>query len=329
MEHSALEQPLPFGYDANDNVAPWPNADFMHVPGNDVLRSVPWTTQELMASSASAPLALHARIPDAFRQRFGLVSLSTCPSSLSQTSSSIMSVQGAAASSTFCVSPAQAKPSETLSFQLWMQAFQMYMSVYLMQPTNLPCATKMLKYIKVVRGLAQELVDWRSYDQVFSSLRYRAGWAWDSINWELWLKASQTKADQLQSPGSPFPGKGRARPPTASPCFTFNRGNTWMHKCRVCRGSHPSFRCFNRRAKHQRPGNPPPPSPPAGPPLACPLGLGSKLPSPVSPEVLCSMLGHCWVFSGSFLWMLSFLWDFRAVVRSLNVSVPRWSGLRR
>ena len=127
----------------------------------------------------------------------------------------------------------------------------------------------------------------------FRSLRYRAGWAWDSINWELWLKASQTKADQLQSPGSPFPGKGRARTPTASPCFAFNRGdmcnkNTcrWMHKCRVCGGSHPSIRCFSRRAKQQRPV----PQLDLRPPLARPLGLGSKLPSPVSPEALCSIL---------------------------------------
>ena len=64
----------------------------------------------------------------------------------------------------------------------------------------------------------------------------------------------------------------------------------WMHKC--LRGSHPSIRCFSRRAKHQRPCNPPPPGPQLDlrPPLARPLGLGSKLPSPVSLEALCSIL---------------------------------------
>ena len=35
--HPAQEQPLPFGYGANDNVGPWLTADFMHVPGNEVL----------------------------------------------------------------------------------------------------------------------------------------------------------------------------------------------------------------------------------------------------------------------------------------------------
>ena len=277
--HPAPEQPLPFGYGANDNVAPWPTADFMHVPGNEVLWSLPRATQELMASCASVSLPLHARIPDALTAKIWageFIDLSRLikPDQLQQHDYGL-SVQVATGSPTFCVSPAKAKPSETLSFPLWMQAFQMYMSVYLTQPANLPCATKMLKYIEVVRGLAQEGADWRSYDQVFRCMRYRAGWAWDPINWELWLKASQTKADLLQSPGSPFPGKGRARPPTASPCFAFNRGdmcnkNTcrWMHKCRVCGGSHPSIRCFSRRAKQQRPGNTPPPGPPAGPSTA-------------------------------------------------------------
>ena len=273
--HSAPEQPLPFGYCANGNVAPWPNADFMHVPGNEFLGSLPRATQELMASCASVSLPLHARIPDALRAKiwageFIDLSLLIKPDQLQQHDYAL-SVQVVTTSPTFWVSPAKAKPSETLSFQLLMQAFEMYMSVYLTQPANLPCATKMLKYIEAVRGLAQEGADWRSYDQVFRSLRYRAGWAWDPINWELWLKASPTKADLLQSPVSPFSCKGRARPPTASPCFAFNRGdmcnkNTcrWMHKCRVCGGSHPSIRCFSRRAKQQRPGNPPPPGPPAG-----------------------------------------------------------------
>ena len=53
--HSAPEQPLPFGYGANDNVAPWPNADFMHVPGNEVLGSLPRATQELMAVHRPVP----------------------------------------------------------------------------------------------------------------------------------------------------------------------------------------------------------------------------------------------------------------------------------
>ena len=122
------------------------------------------------------------------------------------------------------------------------------------------------------------------------------GWAWDSINWELWLKASQTKAGQMQSLWSPFPGKGRARPPTASPCFAFNRGemcnkNTcrWVQKCRVCGGSHPSIRYFSSssaQVTHLRPV----PQLDRRPPLTLPLGLGSKLPSRVFPVALCKIL---------------------------------------
>ncbi|KAI0224092.1 hypothetical protein LSAT2_024887 [Lamellibrachia satsuma] len=201
-DHLAQEQPLPFGYGANDNVAPWPTALFFVFLGGGGFGVFPGGPGGLVGSGASVSLPLHARIPDALRAK------------------------------------------------IWAGEF-------------------------IDLSLLIKPDDWRSYDQVFRSLRYRAGWAWDSINWELWLKASQTKADQLQPPGSPFPGKGRARTPTASPCFAFNRGdmcnkNTcrWMHKCRVCGGSHPSIRCFSRRAKHQRPGNPTPPGPPAGPSTA-------------------------------------------------------------
>ena len=53
--HPAQEQPLLFGFGANDNVAPWPNADFMHVPGNEVLGSLPRATQELMHRAHQFP----------------------------------------------------------------------------------------------------------------------------------------------------------------------------------------------------------------------------------------------------------------------------------
>ena len=140
--HPAQEQPLSFGYGANDNVTPWPTADFMYVPGNEVLGSLPRATQELMATCASVSLPPHARIPDVFRANiwageFIDLSLLIKPDQLQQRHYAL-SVQGATASPTFCVSPAKAKPSETLSFMLWLQAFQMYMSVYLTQPANLP-----------------------------------------------------------------------------------------------------------------------------------------------------------------------------------------------
>ena len=115
--HSAPEQPLPFGYGANDNVATWPNADFMHVPGNEVLGSLPRATQELMASCASISLPLHARIPDALRAKiwageFIDLSLLIKPDQLQQHDYAL-SVQVVTTSPTFCVSrqrPSQVRP---------------------------------------------------------------------------------------------------------------------------------------------------------------------------------------------------------------------------
>ena len=157
----------------------------------------------------------------------------------------------------------------------------------------------MLTYIEVIRGRSQEGADWRSYDQVFRSLRYRAGWAWDSINWELWLKASQTKAYQLQSPGSPF--QARAGPGPQLPVRALHStGETCVTRTHVAGctnvesvggpihrlGVSAEGKNNSAQVSHLRPV----PQLDLRPPLARPLGLGSKLPSPVSPETLCSIL---------------------------------------
>ena len=62
-DHPVPVQPLPFGYGANDNAAPWPNADCMQVPGNEVLGSLPRAMQELMASCTSASPCPYPRCP--------------------------------------------------------------------------------------------------------------------------------------------------------------------------------------------------------------------------------------------------------------------------
>lgn len=153
-------QQMAFGLDASGNMAPWPTADCMNVPGNEGLGSLLRATHELMVPCTSASLPLHAHIPDGLRAKiwageFINLSLRITPNELQQHDYAL-SVQGATVSPTFYVSPAKSKSSETLSSQQWMQAFKIYMPVYFMQPTNLPCAIKMLKYIQVTRGLAQE-----------------------------------------------------------------------------------------------------------------------------------------------------------------------------
>ena len=101
------------------------------------------------------------------------------------------------------------------SYERWLQAFNLYMSVYLLLPANVPLAVKILKYAEIIRGLAEEGVcDWQTYDEALRSLRFLRGWAWDSINWQLWLKVSQSVRWVADSPVqmvNPFPGKGRVR----------------------------------------------------------------------------------------------------------------------
>lgn len=79
---------------------------------------------------------------------------------------------------------------EVLSFMQWVEAFQIFMSVYVSHPTHLPNAPKMLKYIDTIRRLADQDADWHGYDRTFRSLRGQFGWPWDSINFELWIKAT-------------------------------------------------------------------------------------------------------------------------------------------
>ena len=91
----------------------------------------------------------------------------------------------------------------------------MYMSVYLLSPMYVHDATKMLKYIEVIRGLAEQGGDWRAYDEAFRSLRVSRGWNWDSVNWELWFKASQPPVVHRQPGASPFQVNGRSGGPLA------------------------------------------------------------------------------------------------------------------
>ena len=253
--------------------APWPSVDTFF-PGT-AIPPLSEDTQTLLSSCTSTALPLDAQIPDVLRAKIMAgdyidLSLLLKPS-LIQPQEFALSIDRGATNPTVCVSPAKPKDA-VMSVDQWGRAFQLYMSVYLLQPANLPSAVKMLKYMEVVRGLADAGGDWRSYDAAFRTLRGRCGWAWDSISWELWLKASQSQAGRRLA-GPPFHGQGRARPPASSPCYAFNRGELcrsdtcrYTHKCRFCGGTHPVVRCFkaNAHGKSPRPAFPPSSGPSGG-----------------------------------------------------------------
>ena len=69
-----------------------------------------------------------------------------------------------------------------------------------MHPTNLPCAVKMLKYMEVVRGLAEEGENCRPYE------------------------ASYECISEWSSAESPFSRPSQGQTQAGSPCFALNRG---------------------------------------------------------------------------------------------------------
>ena len=244
---------------------PWPTMD-TYMPGTtEGMGSLPETAQNLMMAGSSYSLPLDAQIPESLRSKiwsgdFVDLSLLLKPTQV-QHQDYTLSVNSGATQPTFCVSPAKPK-AEPLSFERWVQAFQLYMSVYLLAPANALLAVKMLKYMEVIRRLAEQGGNWLSYDEVFRSLRCSRGWAWDYINWELWFRAAQEKATVTvrQTSGSPFQVKGKAKVQSQGNCYPFNRGEMcnkdtcrYWHKCSFCQGSHPFVHCYKAQGTRQRP----------------------------------------------------------------------------
>ena len=157
-----VEQAVPvqggsFGLNEEANAAPWPDVSGVRVAGNEhvILGSLPEDARELVASCDSSSLPLDARIPDRLRAQIWageFVDLSLLLKSTHAQQEYSLSVGGDSDAPTFRVSTAKVKGSN-LSLEQWMKAFHLYMSVYLMQPANLPSAGKMLKYMQVIQNL--------------------------------------------------------------------------------------------------------------------------------------------------------------------------------
>ena len=164
----------------------------------------------------------------------------------------------------FCLAPRQ--KSGVLSFDQWLQAFEIYQSVLLLQPSNLPDAGALLMYIETIRKMYERGSDWWSYDQAFRTLRRVNNWAWDSVCMQLWMDASGAGhavapgGRQMAVAGALFrnkskPGWGKAKWPTNKHCFAFNYGEVcnaetcrYTHKCKQCSGPHAFLRCNKRHS---------------------------------------------------------------------------------
>ena len=146
------------------------------------------------------------------------------------------------------------------SYAQWANGFQVYMSIYLSQPLRAPEAPALLKYQQTIQNLAERGGGWRSYDEAFRTMRNLHGWQWDSIHWELWMRAVQPMPPQSHTNAirPAFLNKDRSvqaftRRATPPICFAFNKEQpcrfpncTFVHQCTTCRGNHPATRCNGR-----------------------------------------------------------------------------------
>ena len=225
-------------------------------------------TQTRVASLVLPTLTVHAHVPEKIRAKIWLgefVDLYTLlpEVSLGQQDFSLTIRSGDNDSNpAVCMIP-RAK-SEIRSFPQWSKAFQIFMSVFLMKPDNALAAPKMLKYMHVVRNLSERGGNWRGYDESFRTLMRSEGWAWDCINYELWLNAAQQPLPRVAPQvGSSFLNRGTGTRSNAV-CFAFNQARCmrnpcrFRHLCRWCGGSHPGFQSpkshIRKSTNFQRPG---------------------------------------------------------------------------
>ena len=192
-------------------------------------------SQDLVPSFATSALSRHSRVSDKLKSRIWsgeYVSISSLLHDSSPQSYSV-SVRPGSDDETpmFCVAP-RAR-SSTVSFDQWLQGFEIYMSVFLLQPQHRSESHNMLIYIQTVRSLYEKGADWRSYDEAFRSLRQANNWGWESVCWYLWMNASESRPAATTS-GAPFRSTGKAswgnvKWPSTKTCFAFDRGEVCSH----------------------------------------------------------------------------------------------------
>ena len=242
--------------------APWPEAISSGIHTGQEVHALPRASQDLVASFATSALSRHSRVSDKLKAQIWsgeYVSISSLLHDSSPQNYSV-SVRPGSDDDTpmFCVAP-RAK-SRTVSFDQWLQGFEIYMSVFLLQPQHLSESHNLLMHVQTIRSLYEKGADWRSYDEAFRSLRQANNWGWESVCWYLWMNASESRPAATPSV-TPFRSKGKAswgkaKWPSTKTCFAFDRGEVcnaatcrYIHKCRRCGGPHSAARCYRQRTQ--------------------------------------------------------------------------------
>ena len=174
------------------------------------------------------------------------------------------------------------KPPAISSFSMWMQAWNIYLSVILTH--NAARALELIGYQRIITSANQSLPlkAWLQYDGQFRTLAAsNPHLRWDLRHAELWYEAMATPNIQRDTkrwpcpycgaknhfpencPRSPFCDSSQYnRPPNrrasgATICGDFNNGqctrNTcnFQHICLSCKGPHPRVSCPDRRPTNQ------------------------------------------------------------------------------
>ena len=146
------------------------------------------------------------------------------------------------------------QPSKKIhSFNQWLSAFNTFVAIFTEKfPHEAP---QLMKYCEIIRDISAKPGDWYFYDEQFRYLRQSAPdqYPWDSVHWELWLKAvinfrtkSQFSSDKVNS-GVPTRSRPRQSFPKGS-CWTFHAGRycagcRFDHVCFKCGAKHPASQC--------------------------------------------------------------------------------------
>ena len=247
---AVLQQP-----DTATASAPWPTAD---TTGTGICTgfSLPTVVGARASSFASSSLPMYAHVSPKLRTKIWAGEYvdiaSLLPEFPTDQPGYALAVRSGEDGSEPIVCVA-AKPKQgPIGFQRWVKGFEIFMSIYLLQPCNSSQAPQLLSYIGTIRNLAERGGNWARYDETFRAMRVAQGWQWDLVHWELWLNA-QPSGDRGAGTTRPsFPGKGRNSGPPQKVCFAFNKGAPcrqpcrYNHQCRRCGANHPSVRCPKR-----------------------------------------------------------------------------------
>jgi len=161
------------------------------------------------------------------------------------------------------VSPTSESPSLKLapsntnkniaSLEAWQSAFTLYHYIFIQAHPS--ASIHLLKYSEVIKELGQKfgINALNYYDRNFRLLREQnPAIRFSDIHSELWIRATAFSVNPTTSTKNrPPPRYNRNGTPLRGACYTFNSPGAFcnkpnckfLHRCSLCSGPHPKFRC--------------------------------------------------------------------------------------